>query len=67
MVYLATLSSSMVLTGTGAGNVLGESKGADEGRTARIWVADAAGKGRAAAALVSGRVVRDEYNLKRVK
>ena len=50
----------MVLTGSGADNALGGPEGADEGRTAHVWVA-APHSGRAG---LAERVVRDEYNLK---
>jgi len=34
----------MVLTGSGTGNALGGLLGADEGRTAQVWVAGRGGK-----------------------
>ena len=50
----------MVLTGSGTDNALGEPLGADEGRTAQVWVTDAASRSLRA----GGRVGGDEYNVK---
>jgi hypothetical protein len=62
MVYLATLNSSMVLTGSEAGNAWVGCKGWMRGGPRRSE-GRCRGRNRAVTALACGRVVRDEYNL----